>query len=636
MRRCLLAGAMILFGAGSDAFAASYQQSPTLGPAVEAGKLPAVAARLPQDPDVVKPSASVGTYGGTLRNALDGDADHNAILRIVGNVGLTRWSPDFQQVIPNIAASWSSNATATEFTFKLRPGMKWSDGQPFTSSDITFFVNDLLPDPAFFPVPPAQYATSGHLMTATAPDPQTVVFKFAAPYASFPEVLATPLGQHPVFYARHYCAQFDPKFNPKVAAEVSASGLPNWATLLRQKCGDIETPARWANPERPVLDPWVVVRPYIGGASEVTMRRNPFFWQVDTAGNQLPYIGNLDFHVVSNAESMLLAAIGGQLDLQLRYISTIGNKPVLAQNAKRGHYALVALTPTDANAVEIYLNQTDKNAKLRALLTNKNFRIALSEGLDRNDINQIVFLGQSQPWQGAPLPQDRFYNKQLATQYLSHDPAAANALLDKLGLTKRDSAGFREYPDGTRLFLSADVMIDDLPAVDTVQLMKQQWAAVGINLGINTMQRSLFYERGQNNDYDIDLEPAPGGLHPTLDPRIWLSVQALDSRQSIPWVQYYMSGGKAGERPSPSMMQRLHLWNEWKATSDAAKADALFKQILQIAADQFEDIGTVQSPTVFGIRNVDLMNVPASMPNGWAYPNPAPTLPQQYYFKRPG
>ncbi|MDE2574420.1 MAG: ABC transporter substrate-binding protein [Rhodospirillales bacterium] len=614
-----------------QAWAATLAEAPALAALVKAGKLPKLAERLPQQPEVVTPVANVGKHGGILRNALAGDADHNAILRIVGNMGLTRWSPDFQKPVPNVAAGWDESADARSFTFKLRPGMKWSDGHPFTADDILFCINDLLANKEFFAVPPSQYVVAGKLVTATKQDDHTVTFHFAEPYRIFPEVLAGPLGQHPVLYAKHYCQQFVPKYNPGVANMVADSHQPNWASLFRAKCGDIEVPARWANPERPVLDPWVVERGYTGGTTEVTMRRNPYFWQVDTAGNQLPYIDGIDFKVVSNEQSMLLAVIGGQIDLQLRYIPSIGNKPILAQHADKAGYVLQPLTPTDANAVCIYLNQTDKDEKLKGLLTNKTFRIALSHAMDRDSINEIVFLGQSKPWQVAPLPGDSFYNEQLATQYLKFDPKKANELLDSLGL-KRSGTGPRTYPDGSKLFLTVDVMVNETAMIDTIQMVKKQWADVGIDLGINTMERSQFYNRGQDNAYDIDLEAATGGVHPTTDPRAWLAVHQLDSRQSIPWVQWYTSGGKLGIAPSASMQERLKLWDQWKQTADQAAADALVKKILQMAADAFETIGTVQALTVFGIRSKRLMNVPASMPNGWTYPNPAPTLPQQYYF----
>jgi peptide/nickel transport system substrate-binding protein len=631
VRRLALASVCICLLAGSVA-AAELHEAPSLAALVAKGSLPQLVQRIPTAPDVVTPTASIGRYGGELRTAFRGDSDQNAILRIVGNQGLTRWAPDYEGVVPNVAESWTRNAGANEYTFKLRPGVKWSDGQAFTADDITFFVNDLLPDPQFFSSPPSQYVINGKMMRAEKIDDTTVKLIFAGAYLNFPRVLATPLGQHPVLYEKHYCQQFVPKYNPDLPTLLKQSGQPDWPTLFRQKCGDIEIPSRWSNVDRPTLDPWIIATPYSGNATQVVLRRNPYFWETDTAGNQLPYIDTINMKVISDVQSIVLAAIGGQLDLQVRHINTIGNKPVLAQHADQAGYVLEPLTPTDASAEALFLNQTDKNPKLRTLLTNHDFRQALSLAIDRDEINDIVFLGQTKPWQVAPLPQDKFYNQQLATQYTTRDIDLANKLLDGLGLAKRDGNGFRLLPDGSRLFLTADVMVVDPAAIDTIQLIKKHWVDIGVDVGINTEERSLFYNRGQNNDYDIDVMGIPGGLDATSDPRGWLSTHTLDSRQSLPWVAWYQSAGHSGERPSDSMVKRLQLWDQWKQATTDAQADELFRQILQNAAAAFDVIGTEQGLTTFGIHGKKLMNVPASMPNSWSYANPGPTLLQQYYF----
>jgi peptide/nickel transport system substrate-binding protein len=614
------------------AHAAGFQESPALAALVKQGKLPAVADRLPKNPEVVKPVSAVGRYGGAMRSAIRGDADHNAILRVVGNMGLTRWTPDFQKAIPNVAQSWTVSDNASVYTFKLYEGMKWSDGTPFTADDIIFFTDDLLPNTEFYAAPPQQYVINGKLMRGEKVDDTTVRLIFAGPYLNFPERLAGPLGQHPVLYAKHYCKQFMPKYNPDVPKILAQTRQPDWATLFRQHCGDIETPARWANPDRPVLDPWVTKVPYTGGATQVVLERNPYFWQVDSAGNQLPYMDALSLKVISDVQSIVLSSVGGQMDLEVRHVALINNKPVLAQHMKSGQYGLVQLDTTDVSAAALFVNQTEKNPKLRPLLTNHDFRAALSYGMDRDEINDIVFLGQSTPWQTSPLKEDRFYNEQLATQFLQHDPDKANAMLDKLGLTKRDSNGFRLLADGSRLFLTCDADVENPQLVDALQLIKQHWTKIGVDLGISPMERSLFYERAQNNDYDMGIMGLPGGLHPYTDPRAWLSVQPLDSRESLPWVHWYTSGGKAGEKPSPSMLERLQLWDQWKQAADQQTADALLKKILQLAADAYEVIGIAQGVTVFGVCSNKLKNVPATMPMGWEYPTPAPTLPQQYFF----
>lgn len=620
--------AMLLAG---TSLAADYKEAPALAELVAGGKLPAVAARLPDAPEVVK-NGSVGRYGGVLRSAIRGDGDHNAILRLVGNQGLTRWNPDYTKAVPNLAESWTVNADATEYTFKLRKGAKWSDGKPFTADDITFTVNDLFNDKAFFASPPSQYVVGGKVMRAEKIDDYTVKLITGASYLRLPDVLATPLGQHPTLYAKHYCSQFMPQYNPNLPKLLADAKQPDWATLFRQKCGDIEIPARWSNPEKPVMDPWVLQTPYGGSVTQVLLRRNPYFWQVDAAGNQLPYIDALNLKIISDVQAIVLAQIGGQVDLQVRHTNTINNKPVLAQHAKEAGYVLQEMTPTDSSGMALWFNQSSKNAKTKPWLSNRDFRQALSLAMDRDEINEIVFLGQGKAWQIGPLPADKFYNERLGTQYIKHDVAEANRILDKLGLTKRDSRGMRMTPEGEKLFISIDAMVVDTAGIDTIELVKKHWAAVGIDTGINTMERSLYYERAQNSDYDIGTYAVPGGMNPTLDPRALIAIHTIDSRQSIPWTKWYASGGKQGEEPSAGMKERMALWDQFKQAADPAEADKLFRRILDLAADGFEVMGTVQAVTTFGTHSVKLMNVPTKMPFAWDYPTPGPTMLQQYYF----
>ncbi|NKF33637.1 ABC transporter substrate-binding protein, partial [Pseudomonas sp. BGM005] len=86
--------------------------------------------------------------------------------------------------------------------------------------------------------------------------------------------------------------------------------------LFRSRCGDIEIPTRWGNVDKPTLDPWVVKEPYVGGATRVVMARNPYFWQVDTSGNQLPYIDEINFGISQDVESLMLNVISGKIDIQ--------------------------------------------------------------------------------------------------------------------------------------------------------------------------------------------------------------------------------------------------------------------------------------------------------------------------------
>ena len=630
-RRSILKGAAGL-AAASALPAAAFAQGVKEAPSLAGAKLPPLAERMPEKPMVVAVE-KVGTYGGSIRRGLRGSSDHNGILRLVGNQGLVRWNLAFTEVLPNVAERWEVNGDSTEFTFHLRKGMKWSDGHPFGADDIVFAIEDCAKNTELYKSTPSPIVISNKPAVVSKIDDQTVRFTFAGPYALFLEQLATPLGQHPTLFAKHYCSQFHPKYNANVADLVKAANLSDWGTLFRNKCGDIEIPARWGNPEKPTLDPWTIKEPYTGGATRVTMERNPYFWQVDTAGNQLPYVDRLTFGISQDVESLMLDVISGKLDIQERHIDTLQNKPTLSQNMKKGNYRLIELIASSAQQMQIYLNITHKDAKMREMFANKEFRKALSLAMNRPEIIELVYLGQSQGYQAGPRPEHPWYHEKFATQFTSFDQTQANAILDRIGYGKKDAQGFRLRPDGQKVFFSVDVIPTLYPDhVDTLELIKRHWADVGVDMKVNTIERALFYTRGDNNDHDGAVWPGPGGLDPMLDPRDFFAQHTQGTRYAIPWAQWYVSGGKDGQEPPEHQKQRMKLFDEARATADLSKRGAIMKQIFDIAADQYETIGVCLAVNAYGICKTNLMNVPAKYPNAWSWPNPGPALPQQFFF----
>ncbi len=616
----------------SFAFAqAAGKESPDLAKLVAEGKLPPLAQRLPENPDVVQVK-QIGRYGGALRRGLRGSADHNGILKVIGPQNLVRWNVEFTGVLPNLAHKWDVSADATQFTFYLRKGLKWSDGKPFTADDIVFAIEDCAKNAELYKATPSQLVIGGKPVVCEKVDDTTVKFTFAAPYALFLENLATPLGQHTTLFAKHYCSQFHPKYNPKAEEAAKAAGQADWPAYFRSKCGDIEIPSRWGNPERPTMDPWVIKEPYTGGATRVVAARNPFFWQVDQQGNQLPYIDQVTYSISQDVESLMLDVVGGKIDYQDRHINTLSNKPTLSQNIKRGDYRLVELIAANAQQVQIHLNILHKDPKMRAMFGNKEFRKALSLGIDRKEIIELVYLGQSEPYQTSPRPGHPWHHPQLAKQFTEFDPAQANAILDKLGYKK--VGNFRTHPDGSKVFFSIDVIPTLYPdQVDVLELVKRYWADIGIEIKVNTIERALYYTRGDNNDHDAASWSGSGGLDLMFDPRDYLAYHPQGSRYAIPWALWFTSGGKTGEEPPESQKKRMALYDQARGTTDLQKRAEYVKQMLDLTYEAFETVGICLGVNTFGVCRNNLQNVPDKMPDSWSYPNPSPTLPSQYFFK---
>ena len=379
--RLLAAGILAATVCGAiSAWAADYHQAPMLDDMVKAGKLPPVAQRLPDNPRVETPVEQVGQYGGTWRSGMVGGSDRNWMFRITGYEPLVAWDRDWTgKVIPNLAEEFSGNADATEFTFKLRKGLKWSDGQPFTSDDVGFFVNDIARNKDLFPSPPDWLTVKDQVGEFTKIDDQSFKIKFAGPYGLFLPRLASVYGVQIDMMAMHYCKQFMPQYNTTdLDAQVKAAGVKSWSELFIKKCGlDTEANERWQNPQRPVMEPWVIKDPYVGGATVVTFERNPYYFKVDTAGNQLPYIDKLQISVNADVQTLVLKVVNGEIDYQDRHINSNSNRAVFIDNAAKGNYRLIDEKNSDMNTATISLNLTSKDPVKRAIFDNKDFRIGL-------------------------------------------------------------------------------------------------------------------------------------------------------------------------------------------------------------------------------------------------------------------
>ena len=609
-----------------------YSEAPTLAQRVATGELPPVEERLPVNPLVVPVVERIGEYGGTWNSGLVGSTSW--LIMTTGYEHLVRWTPDWSGIIPNIAESYEVNEDATEFTFYLREGMRWSDGQPFTADDILFWYEDIAMNSELYPAGPP----GGFMMVGDEPgsvekiDDYTVVFRFAAPNGFFLRLMATPEGAHPVIYPKHYLSQFHPRYNPDIDQVIREAGAADWANLWAGKVGaSIYDAARFQDPDRPTLNAWALTTPFDAGARVISVR-NPYYWKVDPEGNQLPYLDRTVVEVASDVEVLVLKAISGEIDMQDLRIATPVNKPLFFDNQEQGNYHFFDTTPTFMNTAILALNLTHKDPTKREIFQNKDFRIGLSHAIDRQEIIDAVYQAQGEPWQAAPRPETEYYNEQLAKQYTEYNPDFANEYLDRAGYTQRDRENFRLGPDGRRITITAEASVDFRSEhVDVLELIQRYWREVGIDLQIRSVGRDLLTTRVGANEHDFVVWAGDGGgPDAIMDPRYYFPVTG-SSYQAVAWSQWY-TGGQDGEEPPADVQRQMELYDQLRATADEDLQTELFRELLQIAADGFYVMGVNLDPPGYGIVKNNFRNVPESMPGAWLYPRPGPTNPEQYFI----
>ena len=621
------------------------KEAPALAKRVRSGDLPAVKDRLPAHPLVVEPVERPGSYGGSWRMGITGGSgSFSQLNRFQGYEGLVRWTPDWDPTpVPNVAESFEIGGKGTSYTFKLRAGMRWSDGKPFTADDVMFWYEDVVLNKDLTPVPPSWMLIDDQLGRVVKVDEHTVVFEFRKAHGLFLQKLAQPGADAPVRYAKHYLSRFHKGHNDAVDDLVKEHKQSDWVQLFQSMGGIDDDSVRYSVKDQPLLHPWIFTQPPSGGTGRAVAERNPYYWKVDSQGRQLPYLDKLEYSVMQgdSTNTLTLMAVNGEIDMEDQFFAVPENKPVVGRGRKEGGYDFYTTTPTEPNVAVIQLNLNHKDPAKRQVFQNKDFRIGLSYALNRKEIIDIVLLRQGKPWQAAPLPASEYFNEQLATQYTEHDVRKANEHLDRAGYTERDSRGFRTGPDGKRITIGIDLDNGRPIFVDMAQLIKAHWEAVGIAVSVTAMDRSLWEERVRESaDFDATLHRFGGGSGEAvvLDPRYYFPFDG-NSIYASAWQAWYrqLSGDDATagvEEPPKAAQRQMRLYDQLTLVTDTAQRTALMGEILQIAADEFYVLGISLPVDGYGVVRNDFRNVPKSMPGSYLYPNPAPCNPEQFFSTR--
>jgi peptide/nickel transport system substrate-binding protein len=623
-----------------------FGEAPALAELVKAGKLPPVEQRLPQEPMVIKPLRSTGKYGGTWRRGFLGPGDSENGNRVRASDKLLFWDEAGTHVTPNVAKGWETSADGRRTTLFLRKGMKWSDGAPFTADDFMFWYEDMYQNKDLIKSAAPELSTNGKPGRISKVDETTVLFEFDEPHFLFVSQLAgdTQVGggqsrlqsderELGLYAPAHYLKQFLPKYSSvdSLNAKAKAAGFDNWAQVYKIK-------SDWRlNPEVPTISAWRMVQPI--NSQTWVLERNPYFWTVDTEGNQLPYLDKVQLTLAENPEVINLRAIAGEYDYMERFID-LAKLPVFLENAARGKYKVHLDPGFNGSDSELKFNFAYRlDAEIQKWFANLDFRRALALGIDREQINEAFFLGLGVT--GTPIPADiipESPGKEWRQRWATLDVAKANAMLDAIGLKKKDAEGFRLRTDnGERLRLQIDVAQTLSPTwPQQAEMIIQQWRAIGIWAEMRLFERSLFYTRVRNDQNQIVLWSNNGSESLYLYTIPVLPIDPQSSFGGAAYAQWYASNGAAGIKPSdPELLKGFELLRSAASQPEERRVE-IAQELWKLLVDQVWSIGVVgQSPAYMGTRVVNerLENVPARTCVAQHCRTPWSGHPEQWYYR---
>ena len=493
------------------------KESPVLQAKVASGEIPALEDRLPVESDIYAETAyspeETPSYGGTLRapNGSEWDwgcATEEPLFRLL----------DDGTVEANVAKGCDISDDGLVYTIHLREGMKWSDGTPFTAADCVYYYNYVLvaevdnetgrvtksnttkdydwyktEDPADGIVKPAQVRyvdDTTFTITLYCPKPsllQNIAIDnkwMFCPKAWYQDIVAVDVDQP------HWSGETDLKriggeglvtiteedalANAK--AKSSLYTFDDYAMLCKEL-----TDSYWQYAGRPTLRPWTIQ----SALTEATLvwERNPYYWKVDTAGRQLPYIDTL--RLTTMDESLQAQEImAGNMDYTLFSVSDYSLYKTAEAN---GVFTVTGNASANWSVAALELNQAYKDAQYAELFSEIDFRHALSIGADREEMNDILYDGLSSPAQFAAPEGHRDYIEGAPTKWIEYDVTAANALLDGIDLISqnRNADGYRTFvggaSNGKPIVLEVETTGDDASA-KAVDLLAKYYKQLGIQV----------------------------------------------------------------------------------------------------------------------------------------------------------
>ena len=607
-------------------------EPPMLEARVAAGTLPPVGERLPMTPFVVGGRDAIGVYGGEVRQI------H---FDTVWSVDTYDWlsdrvmqysDADFRTLVPNMFESWEASDDGTTYTFHMRKGMRWSDGEPLTTADVECWWKDWATYEGLGWIANPFNGIQNQPCTLDIVDDYTFRCTFDYTFGLFPHILTRNMGGYPQegpFMPKHFMQNYHLDYAGEEAMNklVAELGLETWQQVTNRYAGQwgLNT---WQFPEWakdfPTLAAWIPVEYPQEGL--ILFERNPYYWKVDLVGNQLPYIDTLRLDYMADTQTMELKLIGAELDWLGMHDVTVAKYPLYKENEEKGKYVVGDYLSCMTDRYTLYPRRTlPSDPVLEEIANHPNWTRALSVAIDREEINESLFYGLARMGQMAPMPNSKYFKEKYGAAWAQYDPDLANQLLDEMGL-KKGSDGIRLRPDGKRLSYMiehAGIRVGASVAEFT-EMVITYWREVGIEATTKQIDESLYNERMNANQVECGIWHADRCTDMLLPIQMQWYVPVADGGQggvSRAWQDWYTAVDKEAEGiiTPPEEIQQLFAWvDEMRAVIDDDERVAIGQKIFDYLADTPLAIGTVLESPCPLIINKNMRNLPRpKVPMGW-------------------
>jgi len=599
------------------------KEAPMLAELVQAGALPPLEERLPENPLVVADREAIGVYGGELRVNMFDPVWWTSAYDILNERCLVYSDIDTSVIVPNIFESWEMSDDARTWTIKTRKGMKWSDGEPFGAEDIRFWWEDYAMNTEISSAPPKQFRIGGEPAQFEMIDDHTFRFTFAAPFGNFAANMTRWNGDVPMFIPAHYMKQFHASYVDK--AELVQMAVDNkmetWVQLFNNK----RVPGVWGGPTGILEYPTLFNMRCIDNPTEglYLWERNPYYWKVDVEGNQLPYLDSYRFEFSANTEVTKLKIAQSELDLVGQHEVTMMEYPFYKENEPNANYLVGDYISSMGDRVCIFPNHApftdggELDEGLAEIVQDYRWKKALSMAIDREEINEVIFFGTARMGQHSPMPATKYYKEEYGTAWAQYDPEAANAMLDEMGL-KKGPDGFRRRLDGSELKYNLEHSgIRVGPAVPKItEMIVAYWREVGIDATTKEIQDSLLVERKTNGQVHVTVWHADRCTEMLFHIEPCWFIPTSNGGQGGPapkWEQWY----NAVDRSDPSLVEPpddiknlLTIFDNIAAVADENERVKLCQDIFDYLAENPLEIGLVLECPAPLLFNKNLRNLP--------------------------